>query len=143
VGGHAYRDERAARDDHAGEWTRAQYFFCTKTATEVQMKIIGIAGASQSILYATAGYAAVDDAKAEQLAAKYNCTACHAIDKKVVGPGYKDVAKKYAGDASAPAKLEHKVKAGGSGVWGAIPMPPNNVPDVDIKTMVQWVLSLK
>ena len=85
----------------------------------------------------------VNAAKAMQLAQKYNCLACHAVDKKLVGPAYKDVAKKYAGDKSAPEKLEHKVKSGGSGVWGAIPMPPNNVPDADIKTLVHWVLSLK
>jgi cytochrome c len=110
---------------------------------EISMKIIGITCASLGIVFATTGYAAVDDAKAKQLVAKYNCLACHAIDKKVVGPAYSEVAKKYAGDASALDKLEHKVKAGGSGVWGAIPMPPNNVPDADIKTMVEWVLSLK
>jgi cytochrome c len=110
---------------------------------EISMKIIGITCASLGIVFATTGYAAVDDAKAKQLVAKYNCLACHAIDKKVVGPAYSEVAKKYAGDASAMDKLEHKVKAGGSGVWGAIPMPPNNVPDADIKTMVEWVLSLK
>jgi len=87
--------------------------------------------------------AAVNAAKAEQLAGKYNCLTCHAVDKKLIGPAYKDVARKYAGDKSAIAKLEHKVKNGGSGVWGAIPMPPNNVPGADIKTLVEWVLSLK
>jgi cytochrome c len=76
-------------------------------------------------------------------AQKYNCLACHAVDKKLVGPAYKDVAKKYANDKSAPEKLEHKVKNGGSGVWGTIPMPPNNVPDADIRTLVHWILSLK
>jgi cytochrome c len=83
------------------------------------------------------------DGKPEQLAAKYNCQACHAVDKKVVGPAYKEVAKKYAGDKSALAKLQQKVKNGGGGVWGSVPMPPNNVPDADLKTLVQWVLSLK
>jgi cytochrome c len=78
---------------------------------------------------------------ANDLAAKYNCQACHAADHKLVGPSYKDVAKKYAGDASAPAKLAAKVKAGGSGVWGAIPMPPNNVPDADLKKLVDWILA--
>jgi cytochrome c len=85
--------------------------------------------------------ARADDA-AKQLAQKYNCLACHAEDKKLVGPSYKDVAKKYKGDAGAPAKLAQKVKAGGGGVWGSIPMPPNNVPDADIKTLVNWILSL-
>jgi len=77
------------------------------------------------------------------LTAKYNCTACHTVDKKVVGPSFKDIAAKYAGDAGAQAKLEQKVKAGGSGAWGAIPMPPNNVPDADLKAMVQSILATK
>jgi len=77
------------------------------------------------------------------LAAKYNCTACHAADKTIVGPSYKQVAAKYAGDSGAAAKLEQKVKNGGGGVWGAIPMPPNNVPDADLKALVAWILSTK
>lgn len=78
----------------------------------------------------------------EALAKKHNCTACHAIDKKLVGPAYKDVAAKYKGQNVA-AKLEDKVKKGGSGVWGPIPMPPNAaVPDADIKRLVDWVLKL-
>ncbi len=76
------------------------------------------------------------------LAQKYSCTACHAPDKKMLGPAYKDVAAKYKGDAGAAAKLADKVKKGGSGVWGAIPMPPNAaVPDADIKALVDWVLA--
>lgn len=79
----------------------------------------------------------------EELATKNACMSCHQIAIKVVGPAYKDVANKYKGDAEAAAKLEAKVKAGGSGVWGPIPMPPNaNVSDEDIKTLVAWVLSL-
>ena len=77
-----------------------------------------------------------------QLAQKYACVACHSVDKKIVGPAYKDVAKKYAGDKSAEAKLVAKVKAGGSGVWGPIPMPAHpQVSDADLKTLVKWVLS--
>ena len=87
--------------------------------------------------------AATSDADATQLLTKYNCQACHSVDKKLVGPAYKEVAAKYAGDSTAPAKLEQKVKNGGSGVWGAIPMPPNNVPDADAKTLVEWILALK
>lgn len=80
----------------------------------------------------------------EALAKKYACTACHAIDKKLVGPAYKDVAAKYKGDAKAEAKLAEKVKKGGSGVWGQVPMPPNtNVPDADVSKLVKWVLSTK
>ena len=95
------------------------------------------------LVFAANTNAAVSDAKGTQLAAKYNCQACHAVDKKVVGPAYKEVAKKYAGDKTAAEKLEHKVKSGGSGVWGAIPMPPNNVPDADLKTLVEWILASK
>ncbi|WP_293760911.1 c-type cytochrome [uncultured Aquitalea sp.] len=79
-----------------------------------------------------------------QLAQKNNCLSCHAVDKKVVGPAYKDVAKKYASDKGAEAKLIAKVKAGGSGNWGPVPMPPNaQVSDADVKTLVKWILSLK
>ena len=79
----------------------------------------------------------------EALLKKYNCTACHAVDKKVVGPAYQDVAKKYKGQAGAEAKLIEKVKKGGSGVWGPVPMPPNTaVPDGDIKKLVEWILSM-
>ncbi|KJV31755.1 cytochrome C biogenesis protein CcsA [Aquitalea magnusonii] len=78
------------------------------------------------------------------LAQKNNCLSCHAVDHKVVGPAYKDVAKKYAGDKGAEAKLIAKVKAGGAGVWGPVPMPPNaQVSDADVKTLVKWVLSQK
>jgi cytochrome c len=85
---------------------------------------------------------AADAAKAKQLAQKFNCLACHAEDKKLVGPAYKEIAKKYKGDAGAEAKLIAKVKSGGGGVWGSIPMPPNNVPEPDIKTMVEWILAM-
>jgi cytochrome c len=79
-----------------------------------------------------------------ELAKKSGCLACHAVDKKLVGPAYKDVAAKYANDKTAEAKLVDKVKKGGSGVWGAVPMPPNSlVKDEDIKTLVHWVLSQK
>ena len=89
-----------------------------------------------------AGWAVAPAASADEaLAKKYNCTACHAVDKKMIGPAYKDVASKYKGQADAPGKLAEKVKKGGSGVWGAVPMPPNAaVPDDDIKKLVDWVL---
>jgi cytochrome c len=80
----------------------------------------------------------------EELAKKNACTACHAIDKKVVGPAFKEVAAKYRNDKGAEAKLIDKVKKGGVGVWGQVPMPPNAaVSDADVKTLVKWVLSLK
>lgn len=77
----------------------------------------------------------------QDLATKKNCMACHALDKKLVGPAYKDVAAKYKGDKDAAAKLAKKVKAGGSGVWGQIPMPPNNITDDEAATLAKWVLS--
>src|SRR4051812_40040307 len=80
----------------------------------------------------------------EALAKKHNCLACHAADKKLVGPSYKDVAAKYRNDPAAEQKLFEKVKKGGQGVWGQVPMPPNGtVPDADIKSLVKWVLSQK
>ena len=80
----------------------------------------------------------------EELAKKNACTACHAVDKKLVGPSYKDVAAKYRSDKGAEAKLIEKVKKGGTGVWGQVPMPPNAaVKDEDVKTLVKWILGLK
>lgn len=79
-----------------------------------------------------------------ELATKSACTACHAVDKKLVGPSYKDVAKKYASDAKAVDTLAAKIIKGGSGVWGAVPMPPNaNVNDAEAKKLAAWVMSLK
>ena len=87
--------------------------------------------------------AKVDPKAAEELMKKSGCIACHSIDKKVVGPAYKDVAAKYKGDKTAEAKLVAKVKAGGQGVWGNVPMPPNAaVKDEDIKTLVRWILAM-
>ena len=98
-----------------------------------------------AVACALAAVPAAAQAPAEEaLAAKSGCLACHAVDKKVVGPSYKEVANKYRGDKAAQAKLEKKVKEGGVGVWGQIPMPPNSqVSDADIKKLVAWVLSLK
>ena len=80
----------------------------------------------------------------EDLLKKSGCTACHALDKKLIGPPYVEVAAKYKGDAGAAAKLLEKVKKGGSGVWGQVPMPPNpQVSDADLKTMIAYVLALK
>lgn len=81
---------------------------------------------------------------ADDLLKKYACTACHAVEKKLVGPAYSDVAAKYKGDPKAAALLSEKVKKGGVGNWGPVPMPPNaQVPDADIKIMVTHVLGLK
>ncbi len=80
----------------------------------------------------------------QELATKKNCMACHSVDKKLVGPAYKDVAAKYKGDKAAVDKLAAKVVKGGSGTWGTIPMPANpQVSEAEAKTLVAWVLSLK
>lgn len=79
-----------------------------------------------------------------ELAKAKNCTACHAIDKKLIGPAYRDVASKYANDKDAVAKLTRKVREGGVGVWGQIPMPANpQVSAEEATTLVKWVLSAK
>jgi cytochrome c len=78
------------------------------------------------------------------LATSKNCMACHAVDKKLVGPAYKDVAKKYAGDVKAADMLAAKIIKGGSGVWGPVPMPANaQVSEAESKKVAAWVLSLK
>jgi selenate/chlorate reductase subunit gamma len=98
-------------------------------------------GAAQAAAGSAAGVA---NDPALQLAQKNNCGACHAVDAKVVGPSWKDIGKKYAGDAAAEARLVAKVKAGGGGVWGPVPMPPNpTVKEGDIKAIVRYSLSLK
>lgn len=100
----------------------------------------------KQIVFALAAFAAVSaPAMADEALAKAkNCMACHATDKKLVGPAYKDVAKKYAGDAKAVDMLATKIRKGGSGVWGAVPMPANTqVNDAEAHKLAAWVLSLK
>jgi cytochrome c len=80
----------------------------------------------------------------QALAEKNGCLGCHSVSDKVVGPAYKDVAAKYKGQKDAAVKLAAKVKAGGSGVWGTVAMPPNpKVSDKDLKKIIAWVLSQK
>src|SRR2546421_12307660 len=95
------------------------------------------------LLLGTAALVATRPARAhEDPAKKHGWLACHTTDKKLVGPSYKEVAAKYRDDKSAEAKLFDKVKKGGQGVWGQVPMPPNAaVPDGDIKALVKWILS--
>lgn len=77
------------------------------------------------------------------LAKQKNCLACHATDKKLVGPAYKDVAAKYAGQKDAAAKLADKIQKGGVGVWGQVPMPANPVTPEEAKKLADWVLTIK
>ncbi|QKO21521.1 c-type cytochrome [Rhodoferax sp. BAB1] len=80
----------------------------------------------------------------QALATSKNCMACHAVDKKLVGPSFKDVAKKYAGDKSAADKLATKIVKGGSGVWGPVPMPANpQVSEAEAKKLAAWTLAAK
>ncbi|NAZ23025.1 MAG: c-type cytochrome [Thermocrinis sp.] len=82
-------------------------------------------------------------AGAEDLAKAKGCFACHDVNAKKVGPSYKDVANKYAGKADAVNYLADKIKKGGAGVWGNVPMPPQNVTDEEAKKLAEWILSLK
>jgi len=96
--------------------------------------------AAAAALVVMSGAASADQA----LAQKNACMSCHGVDKKIVGPAFKEVAKKYAGDKTARDKLAAKVKAGGKGVWGEVPMPPNpNLKPDDASKIIDWVLSLK
>lgn len=102
--------------------------------------LLGLAAAV--ILLATPQAQANDG---EAIVKKARCVACHAVDQKRVGPAYKDVAAKYKGDAKAPARLFDKVRAGGAGNWGDIPMlphPADKISDDDLKAAIAWVLSL-
>jgi cytochrome c len=108
---------------------------------EPPMKLIPIS-LSLGLVVAVTGAAHAQNA--DELLKKHGCTACHQIDKKLVGPAYMDVAAKYKGNAKAPAMLMEKVKKGGTGNWGQVPMPPNpNVPDADLKAMITHILALK
>ena len=95
-------------------------------------------------IMAAAGIVMTGQAQADEALAKAkNCMTCHALNKKLVGPSYHDVAAKYKGDKGAAAMLAAKIKAGGKGTWGAIPMPPNKVTDEEAAKLAAWVLSTK
>jgi cytochrome c len=96
------------------------------------------------LLFSAASLVHAQAVNPARLAVEKNCMACHALDKKVVGPAYKDVAAKYKGDAKAEAKLVKKVMEGGSGVWGPAVMPPNGtLKDDEARLLVKWVLGQK
>lgn len=100
------------------------------------MKLIATALIAAGVMVSAPAMANLD------LAKKSNCMSCHTVDKKLVGPSYKDVAAKYAGKADAQKMLAEKVKKGGKGNWGEVPMPPNAaVKDADIETLVKWILA--
>ena len=114
------------------------------TASAATPAAPAVAAAPVAAAVAAAPAGGLDQKSAEAMMQKDGCAACHGINNKIVGPAYVDVAAKYRGDKDALAKLSQKVKAGGSGVWGPIPMPPNaQVSDADIKSLVSWILTLK
>jgi cytochrome c len=76
------------------------------------------------------------------LAKAKGCTACHDVKKKVIGPAYADVAKKYKADKEAPAKMQQSILKGSSGKWGSVPMPPNAVSEAEAKKLAAWILGL-
>ena len=96
------------------------------------------------VMLACAGIAMTGQARASaELAKAKNCMACHAIDKKVLGPGFRDVAAKYAGQKGAEARLVASISKGSTGVWGPMAMPPNGVSDAEALTLAKWVLAQK
>ena len=101
------------------------------------MKTLTLAVLAAGVVFA--GQTLADEA----LAKAKNCMTCHQIAVKVVGPAYKDVAAKYKGQADAEAKLAAKMRSGGKGVWGEVPMPPNNLTEAEAKKLAAWVLSAK
>jgi cytochrome c len=98
------------------------------------------------ILMSLAGALVATSAQANEAAAqKAGCVACHAVDKKLVGPSFKEIAAKYKDQKDAVAKLSEKVRKGGAGVWGQVPMPPNDagkINDADLKAVVEWILKM-
>ena len=101
------------------------------------MKKIALAAAALATVLAAPAFANAD------LANKKGCLACHALDKKVIGPSYKDVAAKYAKDKNAVAMLAEKIQKGGKGAWGEVPMPANPVTADEAKQLATWVLTVK
>lgn len=95
-----------------------------------------------ALLLASGVFAASHAAASEKLAQSSGCMTCHTVDRKVIGPSYKEIAAKYRNDKSAEANLVKKVKSGGSGVWGPTQMPPNaHVKEDDIKAIVTWIMA--
>ena len=107
-----------------------------------EIAVFGMAGALA--LAATAANAALDDATAQDLMKKAGCAVCHSVDKKIVGPAYKDVAQKRKGESDAIATLEKAVRSGSKGTYSSMPMPPtpsSKISDADLRELLQWVLT--
>ena len=107
----------------------------------MKMMMKQLAFAATTLLAASGAYA-MDAVAAKALASKSACLACHAVDKKLVGPSYKDVAAKHKGQADAEAKVAARIKSGGSGMYGPIPMPAQpNLKDDELKLLAAWILA--
>lgn len=109
----------------------------------MKTSIAALSLAGSLALASAAGAADLNDKAAQELMNKSGCSACHSVDKKGVGPSYQEVAKKRKGEKGAVAMLEKKVRGGGAGAYGSIPMPPNpkeRISDKDLHEMVEWVL---
>ena len=110
----------------------------------MKIRIAALSMAGAFALMSAAAAAAIDDKKATEIMNKAGCSACNTVDKKVVGPSYKEVAKKRKGEKGAASAMTKAVREGGSGTYGQIPMPPNSknqISDEDLKALVDWVLS--
>ncbi len=110
----------------------------------MNIRIAALSLAGALALMSAGVSAAIDDKKATEIMSKAGCSACHSVDKKLVGPSYRDVAKKRKGEKGAAAALAKKVREGGSGAYGQIPMPPTaagQIADGDLKALIDWVLS--
>lgn len=110
----------------------------------MKIRIAVLSAAGALALMSNGANAAIDDKTATALMNKAGCAACHSVDKKGVGPSYKDVSKKRKGQKDVAATLEKKVREGGAGVYSPVPMPPNpkeKISDADIKHMVEWILT--
>ena len=108
------------------------------------MRTIAAIAAGVAILATASAYAALDDAAAADLMKKGGCAMCHTLDKKLIGPAYKDVALKRRNEGDAIAKLEKTVRAGSTGTYGSIPMPPNpaaKISDAELHALVEWILT--
>ena len=110
----------------------------------MKIRIAALSVAGALALMSVGANAAIDDKKATEMMNKAGCTACHSVDKKLVGPSFKDIAKKRKAEKGSAATLAKRIRDGGSGTYGQIPMPPNpkeKLGDGDLKAMVEWVLS--
>lgn len=143
----APKQEAAAKPDAKAEPAAEAPKLSYAEANKLKLETMGVvsADAAQAATTAAAAPAAVvDETTALGIAKANNCLACHSIETKVVGPAWRDVGKKYTGDAEAKAKLLAKVKQGGKGVWGEVPMPPNpTISDADLQSMVGFILGLQ